>query len=374
MAFGGERVASIEARRGKFRVRWWAPDRRQQRSRTCASLSTAQELRKVVEHELAFGRDWHPEGIRDAPDLSEVMRAYIHQRSLRLRRATLLRYAENLDLFERFLRDRLPSGELPATVLSKALLEDFYSWLSRAENGLHKRARGRDTARKIVEVVQLFWQWAEGSDRWPEYIPRPRRIEMVRSRPQAVVAPSWAEMDAAVRATTGWHHRLAVLLRYTGLRVGESMLLERRDLNESRGTITIRPEISKTGMGRVIPVSQFLLEEIEQWKLRGRYLIQAGRSNADRSRQARSADFAHAWARAGVREEAWSQPSHAFRRGWKSGMLALGAHPDAVDYLQGHSLGRGRARDRYIDPWQALPLVEAASLVPEVGAGPRRSP
>lgn len=358
-------MASIEKRGRKFRVRWWTPARRQ-RTRVCPTLRTAEELRQAVEHELALGRDWQPESTRGAPDLTEVMRAYIHHRSLRLRSTTLLRYAENLDLFQRFLRDRRPSGELPAAMLSKPLLEDFYSWLSRAENGLHEKARGKDTARKIVEVVQLVWLWAEGSDRWPEYIPKPRRIEMVRSQPQAVVAPSWAEMDAAVRATTGWHQHLAVFLRYTGLRVGESMLLERRDLDESKGTLTIRPEISKTGMGRVIPVSPFLLEELLRWKMRGRYLIPSGRSHRDRSRQARAADLARAWSESGVRREARLQPSHAFRRGWKSGMLALGAHPDAVDFLQGHSLGHGGARDRYIDPWQALPLLATAALVPRI--------
>ena len=44
-------------------------------------------------------------------------------------------------------------------------------------------------------------------------------------------------------------------------------------------------------------------------------------------------------------------------------MLMLGGHPDAIDYLQGHALGRGGARSRYIDPWQALPLVEVAKMV-----------
>jgi len=45
----------------------------------------------------------------------------------------------------------------------------------------------------------------------------------------------------------------------------------------------------------------------------------------------------------------------------------LRAHPDAVDYLQGHQLGTA-ARGRYIDPWLALPLVETVVLVPMIGA------
>ncbi len=98
-----------------------------------------------------------------------------------------------------------------------------------------------DTARKIAEVVQLMWEWAEASERWPGEIPRPRRIEMVRSDPAPVVAPTWAEMDACVRACRGWHQKLTLVLRYTGLRVGETMLIEWRDINLDNATLTIRP-------------------------------------------------------------------------------------------------------------------------------------
>ncbi len=102
--------------------------------------------------------------------------------------------------------------------------------------------------------------------------------------------------------------------------------------------------------------------------MREGYLIPSGRRKGERERQARARDIARAWKRAGVREEAWVQPDDAFRRGFKSGLLALGAHPDAVDYIQGHALGRGGARARYIDPWQALPLRETVKLIPKIGA------
>ena len=48
-------------------------------------------------------------------------------------------------------------------------------------------------------------------------------------------------------------------------------------------------------------------------------------------------------------------------------MLALGVAPDAVDFLQGHELGEG-ARGRYVDPWQAFPLVDAVAKVPKLGS------
>lgn len=363
-------MASVEKRGEGYQVRWWSVAGIQKK-RLCPSLRSAKELQREVEACIAVGRDWEPEVVREDANLEAVMRAFIEHRALRLRPRTLHRYAENIDLLLRFLRQRQPRGKLLVTLLSKPLMEDYYAWLCRAENGLHGRARTPDTARKIAEVAQLMWEWADESDRWPDQIPRPKRIEMVRSDPAPVVAPTWAEMDACVLAARGWHQKLALFMRYTGLRVGECMLFEWRDVNMDKGTLTIRSEVNKTGAGRLIPLSPHLLDEIATWGVREGYVIPSGRCHGDRYRQARPRDIARAWARAGVREEAWVQPDHAFRRGWKSGMLALGAQPDAVDFLQGHALGHGGARARYIDPWQALPLVEVVKMVPKIMPAPR---
>lgn len=296
--------------------------------------------------------------------------AFVEHRALRLAPRTLHRYSENLDIFVRFLRERQPKGPISALLLSRPLLEDYYAWLCRAENGLHGRAREPDTARKIAEVVQLMWSWAEESERWPGQIPRPRKIEMVRSDPQPVVAPTWAEMDACIAAANGWHRQLVTFLRYTGLRVGETMLIEWRDVDLERGALSLRPEISKTGAGRVLPLSPHLLDEIAGWGVREGFLVPSGRLKGDRYRLVRARDIARAWERAGVRPEAWQgRPDHAFRRGYKSGLLSIGANPDAVDFLQGHALGRGGARARYIDPYAALPLRETVSMVPPIASG-----
>jgi DNA-binding NarL/FixJ family response regulator len=68
-----------------------------------------------------------------------------------------------------------------------------------------------------------------------------------------------------------------------------------------------------------------------------------------------------------VRREVWyRRPDHAFRRGFKTGLLARKAIADAVDFLQGHVGGGARAR--YIDAWQALPLRETIAMVPPLPA------
>ncbi len=89
-----------------------------------------------------------------------------------------------------------------------------------------------------------------------------------------------------------------------------------------------RPEISKTGDGRIIPISPHLVELLAGWGVREGWVIPSTRQQGQRHPQARSRDIARAWKRAGIRPEVWTRrPDHAFRKGWKSGMLALGAHP-----------------------------------------------
>ena len=80
----------------------------------------------------------------------------------------------------------------------------------------------------------------------------------------------------------------------------------------------------------------------------------------------RNADVALAWRAAAVDPRKWRRRStHAFRKGFVSGLRKAGADPDAVEFLVGHTLGLVGV---YTDP-EALPLLEAVRLVPEVPEG-----
>lgn len=356
-----ERTSGDEGKRWRVRWRTLAGE---PRSRRCSDRRTAEQLDAEIKRAHERGADWQPQTPRTRPRLDEVAVAYQDARRLRVRPHTLRVEAGHLDVFLRFAAER---GIAHLDELRRATLDDFLGWCLAPANARHGRQRKPGSAARIVEAAWLLWRWAEDSERW-EAVPRsPRSLDLPTSTPPPVVAPTWTEMDAMIGQCGGWHRQLAVWLRYTGMRAGESMLVEWRDLDMAAGVLTIRPEIDKQGEGRRVPLAAALLDEIATWGKREGYVVPCRRVEGVRAREPRSRDASRAWARAHVREDAWrAHPWHAFRRGFKSGLLAMGAHPDAVDFLQGHALGSG-SRGRYIDG-AALPLRATLGLVPAIGS------
>ena len=367
-------MAWIKKRGPKYEV-GWRNLAGEERTRTCPTRANAKNLKLEVEGTLSEGRDWQPEITGREPLLREVAEAYIEKRALKKRADTVRMDGVYLDVFVRFCATK----EKRATValLSRPLLDSYLAWLARPYTTVRKKKpRKGVTIAKFIRAAQLMWVWAENCERWPGMIPRPRLLakdDIPDSAPQPVVAPTWAEMDACVHACRGWQRKLATWLRYTGLRVNESMQFMRADVDTDRGELTIRPEIDKSGVGRIIPLSKLILDEIETWAKRDvgaereGYLIPSNRRPGPHEREPRSRDMALAWKAAGVREAVWKRrPDHAFRKGFKSELLAAKADRDAVDYLQGHKLGAG-SRGLYIDPTR-LPTREALALIPAITA------
>lgn len=323
------------------------------------------------------------EGEEREPLIEDVADAYNEVRTLTARPDTVRMDGVYLEVFLRFCKtkDKRPT----VAMLSRPLLDSYMAWLAKPENA-RRDAKGKSSGRprkgvtiaKFVRAAQQMWKWAEDCDRWPGQIPRPRLISkdhMPGSVPQPVVAPTFEEMDACIHAAKGDQRKLATWLRLTGLRINESLQLMRSDVDLERGELTIRPEIDKKGMGRVIPLCALIVGEIKAWgrrdvgEERDGYLIPYQRRPRKRGaafeREPRSRDMARAWKAAGVREAVWRRrPDHAFRKGFKTNLLALGAHPDALDALMGHKLGGG-SRGLYIDT-SRLPLRETLALIPPI--------
>jgi integrase len=361
-------MASIEKRGKGYRVRWRDPDGTS-RGRKCPNKNTAIRLSRDVEEAGAEGRRWEPRDACAEPELDALMRAYILECARVHRPKTAVAYARYLEVFHRWLRKKFGAGRrLFPSLLSKHLLGEFYDELGKG--GQNGKKRALSTRRKIVEGVQLFWRWAYDDEDFGEFVPRPRKLRMARQDGTPTVAPTWAEVDACIRHTKAWQQRLAILLRFTGLRVSQAMHLRWEDFDLDKATLRIRGALGKSAQerrGRIIPISPHLVEELSSWGMREGWVISSSRDRTvPHTREARARDMRRAWKRAGIRPEAWeNRPHHSFRKCFVSELKRSRADSDAVEFLIGHSLS---LRGVYTDP-SALPLREAVDLIPPLGAG-----
>lgn len=297
-----------------------------------------------------------------ATPLSDVLEAYIADSLRRHAANTTQRNAQVLKLF----RDWMGPNATVAN-LSWQTLSDYHQHLSQPETGRHLHKRGATTLHKHLQTVESVWNWAWKRQARGTFVgvPQPDSLELKRPAPETKIAPTWAEMDAAIGCADGWQHDLYVLLRCTGLRVSQALGLRWEDLrlDQEHPVLHIRPELGKSAQekrGRWVPVAPVLAQVIAGWGRREGFLLPCPRLR----REARARDAQRAWTRAGVDSAVWSSCAHhAFRAGFVSGLKVAGADDEAVEHLVGHSRG---IRDRYADPF-ALPLLDAVALIPPIG-------
>jgi integrase len=356
-------MATIEKRGKRYRVRWRDPDGNE-RSRSVPDKKTAREIKTEVERALARRQRWQPSGSCEQADIEVAMSAYVTDCSRINMASTTRRYACCLEIFRTWLAAREGEGRvLHFGLLSKSLLSEF--WIHLLSTGRHGKPRKPGSAQKILQAVQQWWKWAYSEDEYLGLLPQPQELKVRSEARTPTLAPTWAEMDACIAECNGWHRQIAVLLRFTGLRVQQAMHLRWEDFDLHNHLLTIRGELGKTAeerKGRIIPISQHLADEMAGWGPRQGFIVLSGRkADGPRAREARGRDMGRAWRRAGVRVEVWkSRPHHAFRKGFVSGLKRARADVDAVEFLVGHSLG---LRGVYTDP-DVLPLREAVGLVP----------
>jgi len=370
-------MASIRKRGQRYQVRWREGGLEQHRS--APDRATAQALGRRVERQLAV------QGYTDlsvpptCPALHEAIDDWEQVMAARVGPRTLSSYMDATAMLLRYAAgwpDPEPAEGRPdcsgvaVDVLRDDLLEGFYGWLVSS-------GRSRSTAYKRCGPVRLLWEWCWEHTVFGSWVGRaPRKLGLRRPASPPAVAPTWAEADACVERCDGWHRQLAILLRYTGMRLSSALLLEWRDVDLEGAVLTVRDAIAKGERGYTVPMSPHLVAELAGWGTREGYIVGApeaevraatgdGRGHAGR-------DLKRAWARAKVRQEVCiGQPSHAFRKCLETGLVELGGSYNAVEALVGHRLP-GTGRD-YVDQAQGRGLwpamVEAAELVPAVGTG-----
>lgn len=369
-------MATWEKRGKGYRVRWRdvqfieREDRtveriERERSRKVPDLETAKRLAREIEQEQALGRQWVPPEEAPRRTLRAMMTAYVDAKVGSLAPDTVSTYAKHLDTFLAWVEGRSADVVTPAS-LSKTLLMEFHAYL--LTTGLWGRPRTLATANKHLTSVQLAWAWAADDDDWIDQVPRARTVDLPTAPGRPVLAPTWAEMDACVNVCSGPVRQIAVLLRYTGLRVQQVMRLTWDDVDLRHETLTIRGELGKSRTekaGRIIPISAHLVAELAGWGRREGWIVPTTRAVGPRERTARARNMAEAWRKSGVREAVWrGRPDHAFRKGITSRLKAEGADTEAVEYLLGRRSAAG-AREVYLDP-DALPLRQTVAKIPQI--------
>lgn len=365
-------MASIrKLKSGKYQVRWL--EHGQARSRVAPTAASAKELAREVDVAIALKGGWEPAQVGAGADLRliEVHRAYLKHAAATQAATTVYRTGVILDVWELWLGSKFDLEQLTPRILSRRLMVEHHAHLLRT--GLHGRPRSPATAQRHLIILYAMWRWAFEEEEWEGQVPYPRRVQLQTPAGRVAVAPTWAEMDAAIAEASGPQAELAIVLRFTGLRVQQAMGLTWEDVDLDRGRLRIRGELGKSRQeraGREIPISVHLVAILRAWKRQKNrptdWLLRCNRKEGVRERSARTRDMGAAWARAEVRPAAWKhQPHHAFRKGFVTELARAGADREAVEVLVGHSRG---IRGHYVDP-AGLPLLEAVALIPPLSEG-----
>ncbi len=293
--------------------------------------------------------------------------AYNKFRAARKRGNTLVGDEQGIAQFKAFLSAKMPrTKRFPVDLLNMTELQEF---------DLHLRGRvGVRTANARTLAVRRWWAWLMSQALYRPHLeapPESRVLELPIPTWAPPHAPTWAEMDAAIAASSGWTRDLATVLRYTGLRQGQAMALLWSDIDLDAGLLTVRPELGKTRQeraGRTIPVSPHLVAWLAGLGVRDGFVLAPHKTQ----RKAASWEMNPGWVAGDVRPAVWrGHPAHAYRYGFTSGLAALGADREAVETLVGHAIPG--ARSSYLDPRWALALRETVALIPVVGATNVRS-
>ena len=392
-------MASIKKVGSKYRVRWRelqvvlddsGVERREWKwkERRCPDRTTAVALKLEVEQAAALGSAWSDRREKPVVTLGRIALDYI---------AAALRDPATPEATSKFRATMLNAllrwaGEdRPASDLSIGFLRDY-------ADSLPGRGRKAVTRHRKVQEAEHLWDWAyDDPDRYPG-VPVPRRITDKRKpgavrQPVSVVAldyATWADMDAMIRCLgtkAPWHRRLAVLLRYTGLRASQALGLLWEDVALDRSVLRVRAGATgaKRGMGRALPMHSALVEEMAGWGQRTGLVFRAPKGQPSMPGGRATAPFRQAWERAGVDPAKWdkapdpdvpgaranARPTHAFHGGFKAGLEAASVPGERAAYLTGHKRGATVAayvpegRPESVPMWKKL--VQDMQRVPRIG-------
>jgi integrase len=174
----------------------------------------------------------------------------------------------------RLARGLPDSAPVPLAVLG---LDAFVD----ANSQLHL-TNAESTTYQAAAAVHAMWEWAWDIKKWPSCPEPPRDSTLVLPRTVSWAAPSMpahnTEVDAVLRRLVEKHrgsyhhrgpyaHRMAIIARYTGLRLLQVAMLHREDLDLDNGWIIVRHGKTKRehALQRGIPIHPGLMNDLGQW-------------------------------------------------------------------------------------------------------------
>ncbi|MDI6653980.1 tyrosine recombinase XerC [Gluconobacter japonicus] len=198
-----------------------------------------------------------------------------HERRSSLR--TVEAYRHDIVLALAFFEQHL-GGDVDLTSLAKLSLADLRAWLAhetaRSEKPTRRAtnadSRARSRARR-VSALRSFYRYLavrfDISNPAPGLLATPRlkkRLPRPLGQEQALAAPEGISDDAYTNAAALRDNALFTLLYGTGLRIGEALALDVRDLSNA-GENMLRV-VGKGGKERLVPLLPAVHETLETWK------------------------------------------------------------------------------------------------------------
>ncbi|MEN3174818.1 tyrosine recombinase XerC [Gluconobacter sp. OJA] len=198
-----------------------------------------------------------------------------HERRSSLR--TVEAYRHDIVLALAFFEQHL-GGDVDLASLAKLSLADLRAWLAhetaRSEKPTRRAtnadSRARSRARR-VSALRSFYRYLavrfDVSNPAPGLLATPRlkkRLPRPLGQEQALAAPEGISDDAYTSAAALRDKALFTLLYGTGLRIGEALALDVRDLSNA-GENMLRV-LGKGGKERLVPLLPAVREALETWK------------------------------------------------------------------------------------------------------------
>jgi integrase len=374
MARGKKSVIPAVDRRssGGWRVRWRQEERqpdgstlRRQRSVTAASEGEARSLANRIEEALREQGYWDPQRPVPAKPVDKRLEAaaaeHMEVRSIRWGSAATVASAQGE--YKRFLSALRDAVGLPAghhLSLHHLRLGAFRKAVTVLQSSYAESTAYYSAARGLA-----LWRYLAALDDTHVETPPFEDAEVLPPTPIMVapdINPTWSDTDHCLnRIRLPTPLRLATIMRYTGLRIGQAAAIHREHLDLEDHTLHVATGKSRRekAAARTVPVSPHLLDDLGPWLATlpevGPLFPCTDPSMPMPSPRNQTRYVTEAWKKATadrvVKQAVWlprnrkqARPDHAFRAAIQSELMEAGVPSHVLDRLVGHTEKSTRLR------------------------------